>query len=90
MEGSMVRTLVVVAVALAGLMPVVAAADDKSAALQLCAAQLSRTYGIAKATVAKFQVGGSGDKYSVRGYSDDNALVTCKVHKGRVTDITVG
>ena len=69
-------------------------ADAESDAVAACAAELKRTYGVSPAVVAKFQVGGSGERITVSGEASyegrEGVRVVCKTNKGRVTNVTWG
>ncbi len=86
----LMRTLVALTAVLAILSTPVLA-DDKDDALAACAKYLKRANGVS--SLAGFQVSGSGDRYEVSGnapYQGHKSRVVCKVHNGRVTNVTWG
>jgi hypothetical protein len=68
-----------------------ALADGKDEAREICAAALKSKYGIPTDVTSRFQISGSGSRFSMSGKANyagaTNARVGCKTNNGRVTAI---
>lgn len=89
----MIRLVPLTAICLA-LLTLPAFADAESDAVEACAKELKRTWGVPAAVVARFQVSASGERITVSGEASyegrDGVRVVCKTNKGRVTNVTWG